>query len=107
MKLLLDTNIIVDFITQRAPFYDSARMLMICGRIGEFHLWIASSQVTYLIFILTEGGKKSRVPQVLAALREVRRFVKVFPVTDADADKMLASTWNDPEDALLVFQTQN
>ena len=101
-KLLLDTNVIIDFIGQRDPFYEKARLLMICGRVGEFSLWISSSQVTDIIFIMTHGGKKDYVPEVLEKLRTLRIFVNVYPVTDRDIDKMLATTWSDPEDALLA-----
>ena len=101
-KLLLDTNIVVDFLHHRDPFYESARLLMLTGRVGEFSLWIASSQVTDIIYIMTGGGNKQKIPEVLEKLRALRTFVNVYAVTDADIDKMLATTWADPEDALLV-----
>lgn len=101
-KLLLDTNIVIDFLHHREPHYEKARLLMLCGRVGEFNLWIASSQVTDIIFILTKGGRKSEVPKVLEQLRALRTFISVYAVTDTDIDKMLATTWSDPEDALLV-----
>ncbi len=101
-KLLLDTNIVLDFIGEREPHYVETNLLMLAGRLGEFSLWIASSQVTDMIFILTHGGRKSEVPAVLEMLRMLRTFINVYAVTDADIDKMLATTWSDPEDALLV-----
>ena len=101
-KLLLDTNIIVDFLHHRDPHYEQTRLLMLTGRVGEFSLWITSSQVTDIIYILTNGGNKSKVPEVLEKLRALRTFINVYAVTDADIDKMLATTWPDPEDALLV-----
>ena len=55
-----------------------------------------------MIYILTNGGNKEKTPEVLEKLRTLRYFVNVFAVTDADIDKMLATTWSDPEDALLV-----
>ena len=101
-KLLLDTNIIVDFLHHRDPHYEQTRLLMLTGRVGEFSLWITSSQVTDIIYILTNGGNKSKVPEVLEKLRALRTFINVYAATDADIDKMLATTWPDPEDALLV-----
>ena len=101
-KLLLDSNIVIDFINHREPFFDDAKLLMICGRVGEFSLWIASSQVTDLIYILTDGGKKNKIPEILEALRSLRTFINVYAVTDTDVDKMLANSWSDPEDGLLI-----
>lgn len=101
-KLLLDTNIVIDFLHHRDPFYEKARLLMICGRVGEFSLWISSTQITDIIFIMTHGGNKQYIPKVLEKLRVLRIFINVYPVTDRDIDKMLATTWSDPEDALIA-----
>lgn len=100
-KLLLDTNIVIDYLAEREPFYPDARLLMIAGRMGEFDLWISSSQVTDLIYILSEGSKRSLLPSTLEQLRGLRTFVNVCTVSDREIDGMLPSTWNDPEDALL------
>lgn len=101
-KLLLDTNIVVDYIARREPFYEQARLLMLLGRIGEASLWISSSQVTDLVYVLASGGRRNQVHEVLEQLSTLRMFVNVYAVADADIDKMLATTWPDPEDALLV-----
>lgn len=75
---------------------------MLAGRVGEFSLWISASQVTDLIYILTEGGKPGQVAEILDKLRALRTFVNVCPVDAGDVDGMLATRWSDPEDALLV-----
>ena len=101
-KLLLDTNVIIDFVGEREPFKRDTNLLMLAGRVGEFSLWIASSQVTDIIYIMTGGGRKDKVPEALEKLRALRTFINVYAVTDRDIDKMLATSWSDPEDALLV-----
>lgn len=101
LELLLDTNIVLDFLNHRNPFYEDARLLMIAGRVGEFTLWIASSQISDIVYVATDGGRKDRIPQVLEQMRMLRSIVNVLPVTESDVDKMLATTWSDPEDVLL------
>ncbi|WP_417060954.1 PIN domain-containing protein, partial [Ellagibacter isourolithinifaciens] len=101
IKALLDTNIAIDFLNRRELFYEQARLLMIAGRVGEFDLWIASSQVTDLIYILSEGGKPSLIPKARERIQGLRTFVSVFAVSEREIDKMLASSWKDPEDRLL------
>lgn len=100
-KLLVDTNVLIDFLSVRRPFYDEARLLMIAGRVGEFELWTTSSQVTDLIYVLSDGGRQALMPSVLERLRGLRTFVEVFAVGEAEVDRMLSSSWMDPEDALL------
>ncbi len=99
--LLVDTNVIIDYLNVREPFYEKARLLMLCGRAGEFDLWISSSQVTDLVYILSDGGKRSLMESTLERLRGVRTFINVFAVGASEIDGMLASSWKDPEDALL------
>ena len=101
-KLLLDTNIVIDYLNEREPYYQKARLLMIAGRVGEFDLWMSSSQITDLIYILSEGGAQSLIPLVLERLRGLRTFVNIHPASDSEIDRMLASSWKDPEDALLI-----
>lgn len=101
MKLLVDTNIFVDYLNRRDPFYEKARLLMVAGYAGEFELWASASQFTDLAYILSDGGKPSLVPSTLERLRGMRKFVEVFPASDREVDLMLASPWRDPEDALL------
>lgn len=101
MKLLLDTNVVIDFVHEREPHYQKARLLMVAGRVGEFDLWITSSQVTDLIYILSEGGKRNLLPRVLEQLRGLRMFVSVHAVGEREVDRMLAASWKDPEDSLL------
>ena len=74
---------------------------MTAGRVGEFDLWITSSQVTDLIYILSEGGKRSLLSRVLEQLRGMRTFVNVHAVSDREVDRMLAASWKDPEDSLI------
>lgn len=98
---MLDTNIVIDYLNERDPFYLRARLLMIGGRVGEFDLWLGSSQMTDLIYILSEGGKPALLPRTLERLRGLRTFVNVYPASESDIDQMLATSWRDPEDALL------
>lgn len=100
-KLLLDTNVVVDYLNECEPFYEKARLLMIGGRVGEFELWISSSQVTDLVYILSNGGRTSEMDAVMGQLRGLRTFVNVFAASEREVDLMLATSWHDPEDYLL------
>lgn len=101
MRLFLDTNVMVDYLHQREGFYEPARRLMICGRVGEFELITSASQWTDLVFILFNGGRKSEMPVVLEKLRGLRTFVDVCALGASEVDGMLRTSWADPEDALI------
>lgn len=74
-------------------------LLVVC--VGDFDLWISSSQITDLVYILSDGGKASEMPKVLETLRGVRQFVNVYAPGEVEIDKMLLTSWQDPEDALM------
>lgn len=101
-KLLLDTNIVIDFLNERDPFYQKARLLMLCGRAGEFDLWISSSQFSDLLYILSEGGRRSELARATKQLRGLRTFVQAHPLSSEEIDIVLSSPWQDPEDQLLA-----
>ncbi|MFR7404005.1 MAG: type II toxin-antitoxin system VapC family toxin [Coriobacteriaceae bacterium] len=96
-----DTNVVIDYLNEREPYYEKARLLMIGGRVGEFELWISSSQVTDLVYILSNGGRTSEMDVVMGQLRGLRTFVNVFAASEREVDLMLAASWHDPEDYLL------
>ena len=103
MNLFVDTNIIIDYLDERPGFAGSARKLMLLGFLREFDLWMSSSQVTDMFYILTNGGHPSKAEEVKASIREVRKFVRVCSLSEADIDTALDSTWSDFEDA-CVYQ---
>lgn len=100
-KLLLDTNVVIDYLNEREPHYEKTRLLMIGGHVGEFELWISSSQVTDLVYILSNGGRSNEIDAVVEQLRGLRTFVNVFAASEREVDLMLAASWRDPEDYLL------
>lgn len=88
-KLLLDTNVVIDYLNEREPYYEKAALLMIGGRVGEFELWISSSQVTDLVYILSNGGRTSEMDAVMGQLRGLRIFVNVFAASEREVDLCL------------------
>lgn len=98
-KLLLDTNIVVDFINAREPFFPAARKTMVLGRVGELDLWISSSQVADLMYICSNSGRKE--PPLLQQLQALRTFVSVYATGPQEMGRMLRTSWANPEDVLL------
>ena len=46
IPVLVDSNVIVDFLAERAGFYEEARKLLVFSEIGDYELWMSSSQIT-------------------------------------------------------------
>lgn len=101
IKLLIDNDVIIDYLNEREPYYEKARLLMLGGCIGEFDLWISSSQVTDLVHILSDGGRSDKFDSAADQLRGLRTFVNVFATSARELDIMLAGADCDPTQYLL------
>lgn len=101
IPVLVDSNVIVDFLAERAEFYEAARRLLVFSEFGDYELWMSSSQITDVHYILSNGGRRADLPAARAALRGVRRLVSVCSPGEREVDLALDSTWEDFGDALV------
>ncbi len=106
MNLLVDTNVLVDFLARREPFYEDARDLMVYARVGAITLWMSSSQVTDLVYILSNGGRASEQGIARTAVRGLRDLVHVCAPGEEQVDNALVSEWKDFEDAFVYEAAQ-
>lgn len=101
VKVLLDTNILVDFALRREPHFEQARKVMILGYLREIELWMGSSQMSDLIYVINEGGRPRFNPQAQNALDKVLQFIRVYATDEEDCRALTDSNWEDLEDALV------
>lgn len=101
IRALVDTNVLIDFLARREPFYLQSRRLLIFAAMGDYELWMSASQATDLYYILTNGGQKDRAEPCKAALRKLRKVVSVAAPGEREVDAALDSPWTDFEDALI------
>ena len=103
MKVLLDTNIILDVLTAREPFLKaSSTILKLCGR--QITGYIATSQTTDIFYILCREGIKSH--QAKAIIHSLLENTKMLDVISTDVNSALKSEMIDYEDALLVYNAK-
>lgn len=101
MRLLADSNIVLDYLQQRDPFSADARKLMLLGYVSEVELWISSTQMGDITYIFTAGGKPSYAANAKDALKKLRECINVYGMGEAEVDAALDSKWLDIEDAYL------
>ena len=97
MRLFLDTNVILDVLTQRQPWArSSTRVLALLG--NEAHEgFVAAHTFATLHYMMR---KTSGAPRTVAALLDLIRVVKVAPLDHELVVQALALPWKDFEDAL-------
>lgn len=99
MKVLLDTNVVLDVLLDRKPHVaDSARIFRLVEE-GKVSGLLCATTLTTLDVLLTQSLGRSDSRPVLARLL---RLFDIAPVTRAVIEGALRSAMTDFEDAVLV-----
>lgn len=97
MRILLDTNVVLDVALDRQPFYDAAARILEASDFGRVHLFVTASSVTDLYYVL----RKQRGRQ--AGLNFIRRLLECADACGVDKQILadaLASGFRDFEDGV-------
>jgi predicted nucleic acid-binding protein len=96
-KLFLDTNIVLDLLGEREPFYDSAAKIVTLADKGEIKLAVSALTYATLFYLLSKFEDKEIVKE---KLRKFKVIAETVDLTDQIIDKGLISKFLDFEDAL-------
>jgi len=100
MKLLIDTNIILDAMMNREPWAKAAEKIMLASAEEKIEGCITASSFTDIHYLLRKHLEdKERTKQALVGLLTV---VHVLDVNAADCEKAFDLPMSDYEDALLA-----
>jgi predicted nucleic acid-binding protein len=97
VRIFLDTNILLDIVEQRAPFFVASRQVLERCDVHGFDLFLASHGLA-TIFYLTE--RKAGNAAALTVIHQILGFAEVAPLGDAEARSALGFGIADYEDAL-------
>jgi predicted nucleic acid-binding protein len=100
MKLYLDTNVILDLILNRAPFFDDIARIITLYEMGICTLFTSSVSIVNCNYIL---GKNIDRKEVIDNLKILRSFCSILPVSELEIDKSLNSNFKDFEDAVQYY----
>jgi len=99
MRVVFDTNVIIDAIAGRKPFDTEAKKLLLLAAKDEFKGYITANSVTDIYYVvrrsLTEDETRLIIKSVLYSL-------DIIGVSDEDCRQAFNSTIRDYEDALLA-----
>jgi predicted nucleic acid-binding protein len=99
-NVFVDTNIIIDLLAKREPFYKDAQDLFTLSDKKEIHLCISSLSFANAYYSIVKHHKEIDAKNYLA---KFKILVKVLPFEDKVIELALASNFNDFEDGLQYF----
>ncbi len=98
MKLLLDTNIILDLLLDRAPFAEAAAQLVSNVEGKKILAWLCATTVTTIHYLVEKEKSKT------VADEAIKTLLSLFRISEVNED-ILAKAVNNPiadfEDAVL------
>lgn len=98
MKILLDTNVILDYLGANAGFSDAAEAVFALASARQDIKLVSSSAMTDIFYVLNRATKDKNEAQ--KKFSSLRKRIEILPVTGADIDKAFARNWKDFEDAV-------
>ena len=99
-KVFVDTDIILDLLSNREPFYIYAANLFSMADKNEIKVFVSSLAFANLNYILS---KQYSAAQAKKLLLKFKTLVTVLPVNDKVLDLALSSNFKDFEDGIQYF----
>ncbi len=100
VKLLIDTNIIVDLLSKRKNFYQEAQELFTLADEQEIQLYISSLTFANTHYLLSKELNSNEARKVLI---KFKLLVSILPLDDKILELSLSSDFNDFEDAIQYY----
>jgi predicted nucleic acid-binding protein len=100
-RIFLDTDIILDLLLARQPFFRPATELFQRLQDGLVEGFVSPLIFSNLFYILRK--ERSSATEAITALRKLRLLVRVLPVDEQILDRALASSFSDFEDAIQYY----
>ena len=99
-RIFLDTNVILDLLAKRNPFYDSIAKLASLADLKKVILIAAPISFTTADYVLSKYDSRENV---LIKLRKFKVICEVCTIDEATIEKALNSEFQDFEDAVQYF----
>ena len=100
-KLFIDTNIIIDLLSRREPFYNESADLFSLADRKIIELYISSLTIANTSYTLLRQTNTKKTKEIL---RKLRLIVNILPLDDKIIDVALNDdSFNDFEDGLQYF----
>lgn len=99
MKVLMDTNVIVDALTSREPWKESAEKIFLMAANCVVDVYITASTVTDIYYLVRKYLHSTE--QAKRVMGKLYSLMEILTVTRNECVDALASAVNDYEDAVI------
>jgi predicted nucleic acid-binding protein len=104
VKVLVDTNVVLDVLLKQEPFYKDSVVVLHLASGGKISALLSAVSMTNIFYILKRNRKDSA--DIYYCLDELSDFFQVVPVTNITITSALALRWKDFEDAVQFISAK-
>ncbi|MCC5940759.1 MAG: PIN domain-containing protein [Balneolaceae bacterium] len=98
MKVLFDTNILLDLFLERAPFYEHSAHTIGLAEQNKIEGWVCGTTVTTIHYLI---GKTISKTQANSHIHSLLKIFNISPVNRAVLESAVTAQFPDFEDAVL------
>ena len=99
-RIFLDTNVVLDLLGEREPYYNSAAKIATLADKGVIDLIVSALTYSTVYYLLSRAEDKKLVKE---KLRKFKVIAETSDLTDKIVDKGLSSKFSDIEDSLQYY----
>ena len=100
MKLMIDTNILLDVLIHRDPFYDDSKAVLKLCENHDVNGFVSASAITDIFYITRKA--LGSVEDTYRVISNILNIVKVLTVTNDDVITAFQTKAKDFEDCLMA-----
>ena len=100
MRLMIDTNVILDVLLEREPFFENSKGILDLCESGKVHGFISASTATDIFYLVRKSLNSTE--EAYKALGHILNIVKILTVTNDDVNSAFIQHSSDFEDCLLA-----
>ena len=104
MRAFIDTNVVVDFLGKREPFFNDAAILFELGKLGKIDLVVSSLTIVNCAYILKKQFSNA---VMLDKIEDFCRMLKISPIDKSVILKAILQKPIDFEDAVQYFSAKS
>ena len=98
MRVVIDTNVILDVLLKRSPFYEAAIEVLKLSVREDIQEFVSASAITDIYYIAYKNMRDKAVVREL--LKKLLLIVSVAGVSEEEIQKALELGWKDFEDSV-------
>lgn len=99
MRVVIDTNVVLDLLLDRKPFSESATKLFEEAEKGNITAHLTSNSVTDIVYLIRKAYDMESIKKVLLNMFS---FIKVLNVSSSDIINAFSFDTKDYEDAVVM-----